>query len=84
MKTGITAAKFGDSGSGTGNWSAKLFGPDVDMNSTDRQKGAFPTGVAGEFDAVTTNSMTTVLVGTNPVTYRYDSRIVGAFAAEQK
>ena len=82
---GTTAAKFGDSGSGTGSWSAKLFGPDVDMESTDRQKGAFPTGVAGEFDAVTTNSTTTVL-GDNEtaVTYRYDSRIVGAFAAEQK
>ena len=71
--TGGTTAMFGDNGPGTGAWSAQLFGPTVDTDSTARQLNAFPTGVAGRFDAVTTNTMVTT-----------HSRVVGAFAAEEK
>ena len=78
--TGTTAAMFGDSGPGTGAWTAQLFGPDVDGDSSAREKNAFPTGVAGTFDAVTTETSNTA----NGVAYRYDSRVVGAFAAEEK
>ena len=70
--TGTTSAMFGDSGPGTGAWNAQLFGPDVDEDSTARENNAFPTGVAGRFDAMTTNATTT------------QSRVVGAFAAEEK
>ena len=72
VESGTTTAMFGDSGPGTGAWNAKLFGPDVDMDSSDREKNAFPTGIAGRFDAETTNATTTA------------SRVVGAFAAEEK
>ena len=71
--TGNTTAMFGDNGPGTGDWSAQLFGPAVDSDSTARQMNAFPTGVAGRFDAVTTNTGATT-----------QSRVVGAFAAEEK
>ena len=77
---GRTEAKFGDSGPGTGSWTAQLYGPAVDSESTERQKSATATGVAGTFDAVTTNTTT----GTDDDAYSYHSRVVGAFAAEKK
>ena len=68
-----TTAMFGDNGPGTGGWNAQLFGPAVDTDSTAREMNAFPTGVAGRFDAVTSNTTATT-----------HSRVVGAFAAEEK
>ena len=72
---GETAAMFGSNGPGTGVWIAQLYGPALDSDPTARELRAVPTGVAGRFDALTTNP------GDNGA---YNSRIVGVFAAEEK
>ena len=74
------SAMFGGSGPGSGNWSAQFYGPNLDSTPTERELRSTPTGVAGQFDAVTDNTMATV--GDDP--YTYHSRVVGVFAAEKK
>ena len=77
---GNVSAMFGGSGPGSGKWSAQFYGPNVDSTSTEREMSSTPTGVAGQFDAVTDNSTTNV----GDDTYNYHSRVVGVFAAEKK
>ena len=57
-----------------GSWQAQLYGPSADTADPEAKASTVPSGVAGKFDAKTTNSGD----GT------YNSRVVGAFAATEE